>query len=188
MTEAAVLSRKDQALQAGFTAADRRRFWEKVDMQGSPMACWLWQKSDNGMGYGQFGLHGTTVLAHRAAWAMAGRPLPPGMFLCHHCDTPACVNISHMSLGTQKQNMGIGPGRALVGENNPSASPGARAKISAAKQGERHHGAKLTEADVLAIRSDPRTHEVIAGSYPVNRETISRIKRGEAWKHVRKVT
>jgi hypothetical protein len=52
------------------------------------------------------------------------------------------------------------------------------------KRGEKHHGAKLTEAQVRAIRADPRRHKFIAADYGLHRVHISRIRSRAIWKHV----
>lgn len=43
---------------------------------------------------------------------------------------------------------------------------------------------KLTETDILVIRSDSRTQEVIAKSYGINQSHVSNIKRKKTWKHL----
>lgn len=52
------------------------------------------------------------------------------------------------------------------------------------KRGERHHFAKLTEAQVRAIREDARLHKIIAVDYGVGREAISCIKSRKNWWHI----
>ena len=42
---------------------------------------------------------------HRLVWQMAHGPIYTGMFVCHHCDTPNCVNIDHLFLGSHTDNM-----------------------------------------------------------------------------------
>jgi hypothetical protein len=61
-------------------------------------------------GYGQIG--GTVdgrqerKYAHRLAWELANnRPVPDGLVVMHSCDNPRCVNPSHLSVGTQSQNI-----------------------------------------------------------------------------------
>lgn len=43
-------------------------------------------------------------LAHRLAWAAVHGPIPAGAYICHHCDTPACINVEHLYLGDAKTN------------------------------------------------------------------------------------
>lgn len=72
--------------------------------------CLLWTGSKNVWGYGQFRVgsrtDGTcrTVRAHRVAWEIANGPLPAGMCVLHTCDNPACVEPSHLWMGTHHDN------------------------------------------------------------------------------------
>src|SRR5262245_2926568 len=88
------------------------RFWSKVS-KTDPDKCWWWVASIDVNGYGQFlvnrgqlGYQSTSMAkAHSVAWLLTNGAIPDGMYLCHTCDMPRCVNPSHLFLGTQKDNM-----------------------------------------------------------------------------------
>lgn len=93
------------------------RFRAKVglpDVHG----CLPWLASKTKDGYGQIGLEGRVVRAHRVAWVLAhGRDVAPGLVLDHLCDrgqAVGCVNPNHLAEATQRENL-IRPGsRALA--------------------------------------------------------------------------
>lgn len=70
--------------------------------------CTLWLGAvDESTGYGMFAL-GTrrpTIRAHRLAWVLAYGSIPDGKFVLHKCDFKLCVNVRHLYLGTQSDNM-----------------------------------------------------------------------------------
>src|SRR5947209_4842131 len=67
--------------------------------------CHLWQGSVSPNGYGVVNFHGRTQSAHRNAWEELMGEIPAGLNILHSCDVKTCINIEHMSLGSQQQNM-----------------------------------------------------------------------------------
>lgn len=147
-----------------------QRFWTKV-ARGE--GCWEWTGAIcPTTGYGDFsaGGAGSNVGAHRASYELNIGPIPPGLFVLHRCDNRRCVRPDHLFLGTQRDNV-----RDMI------------AKGRAAKQqlkGEKHPSAKLTEADVLAIRSSTEDRRTLAEKYGISPATVSDIWRRFTWSHL----
>lgn len=158
------------------------RFWEKVNKNGPVPPhrpelgpCWVWTAGINTQrgGYGMFALRkGVIRRAHRIAWELANnRPVPDGLWVLHHCDNPPCCNPAHLFLGTPGEN---------------TADMAAKGRGEFPGQGSKHHTAKLTEADVLAIREARQqgvTGSALARQYGVHRTTIYHVCT-DRWRHV----
>lgn len=157
-------------------------FWEKV-LINDGASCWIWTGVKNIAGYGyvdQYKRHNVPRMAHRISYHLTNGPIPDGLLVLHKCDNPSCVNPSHLFLGTQKDNM-----RDCVEKGRKPRGPEHAARIKeVALKGESNKNSKLTESDVLSIRSDQRTLGEIAKHYGVILNTVWRIKKRLAWSHI----
>lgn len=126
-----------------------------------PSGCieWLAYRMPNGYGtIREAGKNSRHLLAHRAAWQLAKGEIPAGMNVLHRCDNPSCVNVDHLFLGTQADNVSdmISKGRQPWKERTPWQ--------------------KLDEADAIRIaelRADGYTQQKIADLFKVSRPLIS---------------
>lgn len=81
---------------------DETLFWEKVDRRGDE-ECWPWTGGIAGCGAGIVYIGQpvkTTTTAHRVAWELSGREIPPRVHLRQECGDRLCVNPLHMKLLT----------------------------------------------------------------------------------------
>ena len=125
--------------------------------------CWEWNGSRNSGNYGHLTHRHRRWRAHVASWVVHNGPVPDGAQVLHTCDNPPCINPDHLRSGTVVENMRdmVARDRSLKGVKNTNH--------------------KVTEADVLAIRLDPRLHRVIAADYGISRTAVSNIQTRRRW-------
>ena len=104
-------------------------------------------------------------IADLVAAAFIG-PKPPGMVLCHSNGDRVDNRVANLRYDTQRANL---LDKHLHGTW---------------QAGEKHPLAKLTEADVLAIRASTETYKALALRYNVTEGTISAVRTGRLWKHL----
>lgn len=146
-------------------------FWSKVAITADDNKCWLWLASRDPKGYGTKQWNGKVRKAHKIAWSLPDYIIPNKMDICHSCDNPSCVNPKHLFLATHQENM-----LDMVRKGR-----GNRAK------GERNGWSKLTESQVLDIRSRYKKfgdYSALGREYNVHHSTIRRIVLGINWKEI----
>ena len=129
--------------------------------------CLLWTGWRDKNGYGRVRWSGRRQPAHRAAWIRAHGTIPDGLLVCHRCDVPACVEVSHLFLGTPRENThdAMRKGRLVVGERSPRA--------------------RITAADAAAIRRAYMpglvSRQELASKYGLSRAAIGDIAKRRSW-------
>lgn len=149
------------------TYADR--LLAKTDV-GSASDCWIWRGAKKAKGYGHMQFQSGWTGAHRVSYMAFVGEILPGRHVCHACDTPSCVNPSHLWLGTARDNI-----RDMFAKGR--GAPGIQ-------RGEQNGGAKLSAADVVAIRAEPKRYGSgldLARRYGVTAVRISTIRAGKGW-------
>lgn len=134
------------------------RFFRHVKKTDS---CWEWTGYTRRYGYFN---NGTNVeVSHRYSYKLHKGEIPDGMYICHTCDNPSCVNPEHLFLGTQKDNM---QDMWEKGRGNPP-------------RGIRNSNARLTDEQVQQIKTDPRIYREIAIAFNTSIATIGKIKNNQ---------
>lgn len=66
--------------------------------------CMLWPLGRDKDGYGYYTIKGKMYISHRLLYGILNPGNYQGLVVMHSCDTPACCNIDHLSIGTCSEN------------------------------------------------------------------------------------
>jgi hypothetical protein len=130
-----------------------QRFW-KFANKGNPDECWNWSGQRDKDGYGCFRFSTAKPMrAHRYSFELHGGQPQDGLFVCHKCDNPSCVNPNHLYLGSQSDNMK-----------------------------DRHRAGKtpfrISIETVKAIKASAETGAVLAKRYNISESQVHNIRHG----------
>ena len=158
-------------------AKDTRSLEQKLidytDRSGGPNACWPWTRSRNADGYGRFclpGLH-KAIGSHRVTFFVHHGYWPENA--CHTCDNPWCCNPSHIFDGTHADNARDAQKKGRL--------------IQPDTRGSRHGNSKLTEDDVMSMRTLRSLGFLltdIGDLFGVSFQAVSDACNGKSWGHL----
>lgn len=138
--------------------------------------CWIWEGSvsSGSMPYGLLWRDGGRGAgfdyAHRVSYRKHIGPIPDGLFVCHRCDTPLCVNPDHLFLGTSQ-------------DNTSDRDKKGRQKTA---KGSTHKLAKITEQQALEIYHSDLSCAKLGKLYGIDGALVHRIKHKKSWAHIHK--
>lgn len=147
-----------------FVGTPEECFWRFVT-KGNPDDCWEWQgpRLPTEREYGFFRCEGIMYRAHAFSYELHHGPIPDGLYICHKCDNPPCVNPNHLFPGTNSENI-----------------------IDCILKG-RHGQAKLNAEAVREIRAlaaSGKSGSEIARSFGLNKTTVCRVISRKTWAYI----
>jgi hypothetical protein len=130
--------------------------------------CWKWLGAKHTSGSGAIRIEGKLYRAPRISYEINKGVIPDGLYVCHTCDNPNCVNPKHLFLGTQIDNM-----RDMVKKGRQRN-----------KGGDNSTYHKVTSQDVIEIRSRKCSTREYATKFNVHISNIRHIQSGKSWSNV----
>ena len=140
------------------------RILRKIELTDS---CWLWKGARDGRNYGRVSVAGKNFHATRVIWELANGEIPEDMDVLHKCDNPPCVNPDHLFLGSAGDNL-----RDMYAKGRRSG------------KGIKNGNSRLSESDVINIRTSDIPAKNLAAFYQIHPATIFKIKKKKLWSHL----
>lgn len=137
-----------------------------------PSGCIEWQSATRN-GYGRLIIGSRTdgtrasVSAHRLSYEVYVGKIPAGLFVCHKCDNPKCINPDHLFVGTRK-------------DNTDDREAKNRNKIHLIrKKGADHPFAKFSDRVISKIRRSTESTKETAMKYGVSERYVRDIRNNK---------
>jgi len=142
----------------------------------TPKGCWeCTSHKQNQDGYPVIARNGKSYVASRFVYIQNHGEIPANQVVRHKCDNRKCINPDHLELGTQQENV------KDISERRRWSD----------RSGSKNSQAKLNESLIPEVIRRLRNFEKqkdIAKDLGVSQQIISRIKCGDAWKCVERVS
>lgn len=149
-------------------AFTRNRKNREITYDINDNGCWInTSHSKNDQGYGRYYIKGKHYALHRIMYERHIGKIPEGLCLLHSCDTPSCINPSHLRPGTHKENSQdmVNKGRSKIGTSN--------------------YHAKLSKEDVLSIRKERKcNYEKLGAKYGIGRQSAWNVLHYKTYKNI----
>lgn len=111
--------------------------------------------------------------AHRVIYQAHNGPIPKGMDICHTCDNRPCIEITHLFMGTRRDNV-----HDMMAKGRRVANP---------PKGVNNGISKMTEAKVLLLRKlvrEGKTATSLGARFGISTVQAWNIATGRQWRHL----
>jgi len=140
--------------------------------------CINWAAAKTKNRYGQISIDGMVYYVHRVSLAIKTQSDLVGMFACHICDNPSCVNPDHLFVGSHGDNM-----RDMFSKKGSEILKPAWDSV----RGEKNKKAKFTADVAKEIRDRYDAGErptALAREFGVLPTCVCNIGKRRNWKHI----
>jgi hypothetical protein len=164
-------------------------FWDRVNAQLDIKddGCHIFTGSKDDCGYGRINKDGKLIRLHRAMWEKHFGQISTGFVIMHKCDNPACINIDHLQVGTQLDNVrdmwAKNRGVRLFGNTN--------SRGKSINTGSSHGRSIFSDEQVkyikqmLLLDGSSKMTLKLASEFDCSKAAIRHIKNGTRWSHIK---
>lgn len=152
----------------GFTSKNNPKIAKAIDFDYNEVTgCWVINSHyKNKKGYSRINFISHNTLIHRFVYESFYGELTSEQHVLHHCDNPSCINIEHLFVGTNKDNIDdkVRKGRQVRGE-----------KLGLTR---------YTEAIIKEIRDKDLSVGECHRRWGMHKTNVYAIKKRKTWKHI----